>query len=50
MKKAFIRKMVLAVIAATSISTLSTLGVSAATNDATSNNFYNKYIHIKIYQ
>ena len=45
MKKAFIRKMVLAVIAATSISTLSTLGVSAATNDATSNNFYNSIIN-----
>ena len=45
MKKAFIRKMALAVIAATSISTLSTLGVSAATNDATSNNYYNSIIN-----
>jgi len=44
MKKAFLRKMVLAVIAATSISTLSTLGVSAATNNSTINNYYNSIL------
>ncbi|MCE5219820.1 MAG: CAP domain-containing protein [Clostridium sp.] len=47
MKKAFLKKMVLAVIATTSISTLSTLGVSAATNNSTANNFYNSILNNK---
>ena len=45
MKKAFFKKMAVAVIAATSISTLSTLGVSAATNNSTANDFYNSILN-----
>jgi len=45
MKKAFLQKIVVAVIVATSMSTLSTLGVSAATNNLTANNFYDSILN-----
>ena len=45
MKKAFLKKIVIAVIVATSMTTLSTLGVSAATNNSTANNFYNSILN-----
>ena len=45
MKKAFLNKIVIGVIAATTITTLTPLGVSAATNNSMNNNFYNSVLN-----
>ena len=41
MKKAFLNKIVIGVIMATTMTTLTPLGVSAATNNSITNNCYN---------
>ena len=45
MKKAFLNKLVIAVISATTMTTLTPLGVSAATTNTAANNYFNSYLN-----
>jgi len=45
MKKAFLNKLVIGIIAATTMSTLTPLGVSASTTNTATNNVYNSYLN-----
>ena len=45
MKKTFLKKIVMAVVVATTMTSLTPLGVSAATNNSMNNNFYNSVLN-----